>query len=213
MGDDQQWWVDPLAYRLCEAVEEWKWRGDHVGAVLMQVLAAGGPKLRTSLAQLFAVNREGEFFSPASDFADTLWSSPFQIVGAPASTVRKSDVLRVGVLADLTPERLRQVNGVALVLVRAANAFQDPPRLVIDTSDDLGRAGDPVKIRRLSAPRASERRVSYRRMLRHKGAVVDTIREFKKVFGREHYATAATLIEILTGWRLTARELRTLAKR
>jgi hypothetical protein len=163
-----QWWVDPLARRLAEAKEIWRWHGDHAGALLIQMLAGGGPELRASLAQLFAVNRDGEFFHPASEHANPRWSTPYQTVGSPAATLKESDVVRVGALAELTPAQLQQVNGVALVLVRAANSFRTPPRLVTGKPDGLGRPGDDVKVRYNPTKRARARSIGFRRMLRYK---------------------------------------------
>jgi hypothetical protein len=209
-----QWWTDPLAYRLAEAVERWEQEGDHVGVILMQSLAGGGSKLRTSLAHLFAIDREGEFFRPANGTASAYWNTPYQIVGTPGDTVEESDILRVGVLANLTQAQIRQVDGVALVLVRAADAFQSPARFEVgEPSDAPAQPGDPVTVRRIAVRRAYERGIGYKRMLRYKGAVVDTIREFEARFNHPCYGAATTLIEILSGARLTAREVRTLIGR
>jgi hypothetical protein len=147
--EESPWWIDPLAYRLTEAKAEWDWRGDHVGALLLMMLAQDGPALRKSLARMFEAHPQtGAFFTPArAAVADPRWSSPYRVLGRPAATLRKSDVLRVGVLADLTSAQLTQINGVALVLVRAANAFSNPLSLEKGGPQDSIQAGDPVKSR------------------------------------------------------------------
>jgi hypothetical protein len=208
-----QWWVDPLAHRLAEAEETWRWHGEHVGALLIRMLAGGGAELRTSLAQLFATNHEGDFFHPANEHANPRWSAPYRITGPPVGTLEKSDVTRIGVLAELAPTQLQQVNGVALVLVRAANGFQVPPRFEIGEPSGPGLPGDVVKVRRVATKRARVRSIGFKRMLRYKGAIADTIREFELIFGQPHYLTAAKLIKLLSGVQLTPDEVKVLVRR
>jgi hypothetical protein len=182
MTDKLPWWIDPLSYRLGEAVEVWKWHGDHVGALLIKMLAGNNPdRLRVSLAQLFATGKDGEFFHPArSEVANPRWTAPYAIQGKPAATIRKSHVVRIGDLAELTAPQLNQINGVALVLVAAANAFQNPT-LLTTGKDEFDHFGDAASLPRLAFSRMAKRSISYPRGLRYKGAIIKTIQEFEAV--------------------------------
>jgi hypothetical protein len=214
MDPDVPWWIDPLVARLAEAVEKQRTRGDTHSADAIQVLVGARPgELRRSLAQLFAVNRDDEFFHPAKEIAHGFWDTPFVILGEPAATLEESTMVRLGVLADLSPPRLRQVNGVAHVLVSAVHAVKNPSRIEAGGPRDLNDPSDVVGVRYVASKRAAERGIRYQQMLHLKGAAAKVIGQFEAVFGRPHYVAAATLIELLTGTRLTPRELRTLIDR
>jgi hypothetical protein len=215
------WWIDPLAYRLAEVMEECERRRDPVTSFFIKLLTAHGPtKLRSSLEHLFATDRDGRFQHRALAVADTFWLTPYAIVGEPAATLEDSNVIRIGVLAELLKspdgygfEKLRQVNAVAHVMAAVVDAIQHPPSLRTDAPRRLDDAGVVVGVRHVGWKRAAARGLDYQQMVRLKGAAALTIGHFEAVFGRPHYIIAATLLECLTGKRLTASELRTLIER
>jgi hypothetical protein len=210
-GKKPPWWVDPLAYRLAEAFETKYAPGFLISAIRLRHLTECVPtKLHASLEHLFAAGRDGEFFRPAREIADTFWERPYQIIGPPADTLEKSQVVRVGVLADLSAAQLRQVNAVAHMFVAAVYAVDNPPRLDPHAPLGLNDAGDTVGVRKLAARRAAKRGLSYSRANSLRAASILVINHFRTVFGRPHYSIAATLLECLTGERLTPEELRTL---
>jgi len=199
------WWLDPLAWRLGEAMTDAASRA--AADALATFTFRHSQRLVPLLRQLFARDASGTFVWPAVGYmADKMAATPIE-GSLPTPLDHLGDDERWQVLAAASLILVAMTAATWSTRIEAGG-----PRDLSDPSDIVGV--DRIRgasVKRRSAKGTPRGRVDYRRLVWAKGVLGKLLGATEQLYGRPRQLVARRLTELVTGVPLSRDEARALA--